>query len=217
MPSPKKSTADVISLTAATQKRSFSNQDNAHFDQPSYPTTDAYPPPQSLLDVTNPPLKRVKLYSDKVEPRDSRNMVQGMAVGTRGHDLKPSAFEPHRGAKKLVIKNLKERSQDLEKYYDDTWRDLDAAVTAILHGERTKIALEQLHRGVEMTCRRGRAEALFEHLKLQCKTYIDKELLPSIESGAERSNVEVLRTVYLHWTIWHKRTVWLCLVISVEG
>lgn len=121
----------------------------------------------------------------------------------------PSNFQPNTGAKKLLIKNLrtKDRSKELDAYYARTWNELDAALTAIFHGQPPAVALEILYRGVEATCRRGRAADLFAHFRSRCKTYLEKDLLPVVESEAGIGTVEALRTVHKFWTRWDEQSV----------
>jgi len=142
-----------------------------------------------------------------------------MAVGTQPRPIdlttRATAFEPYRGAKKLVIKNLKVSSSDVEKYYADTWTELDVAVKVILNGERTQTPLEKLCKGVEMTCRKGRAQDLFEHFKGLCKLHMEKHVLPAIQNNAGSGSVGVLRVVHGYWIIWHKRTASYCLHLRI--
>jgi cullin-4 len=121
---------------------------------------------------------------------------------------KPSNFQPHTGAKRLVIKNLKTPSRkDVDEFYDRTWAQLDAALTSVFEGKQTASPLEVLCRGVEATCRRGRSERLSIHLKERCKAYLEKQLLPVIERESGSSNVEALRTVHKFWTVWNTQSV----------
>lgn len=121
---------------------------------------------------------------------------------------RPSNFQPHAGAKKLVIKNLRTTSrQDLEEYYNKTWTELDNALTSVFKREVPTMPLEILCRGVEATCRHGHAEKLFVHLKERCKVYLEKVLLPMIEENGGPSNVDALRNVHKFWTIWNEQAV----------
>jgi cullin-4 len=120
----------------------------------------------------------------------------------------PSNFQPYAGAKKLVIKNLRTTSrQDLVEYYNKTWTELDDALTSLFEREEPAMPLEMLCRGVEATCRHGRAEKLFVHVKERCKSYLEKQLLPVLEEGGGPSNVDALRTVHKFWTIWNEQSV----------
>lgn len=121
---------------------------------------------------------------------------------------RPSNFQPHTGAKRLVIKNLRTPSRkDVDEFYDRTWDQLDAALTSVFNREQTASPLEVLCRGVEATCRRGRAEKLSIHLKERCKAYLEKQLLPAVERESGSSNVDALRTVHKFWTVWNAQSV----------
>lgn len=123
---------------------------------------------------------------------------------TRG----PSNFQPHAGAKKLVIKNLRTTSRvDLEEYYEKTWKEVDDALTAVFKREDPRVPLEVLCRGVEATCRHGKAQKLFDHLKERCKTYLERQLLPVVEREGAGTNVDALRAVWRFWSLWNEQSV----------
>ena len=156
--------------------------------------------------------KRLKTSNTSGNLGRPENMSKTMGVSsqhTKVIDLtRPSNFQPHCGAKRLVIKNLRTTARkDVDAYYDRTWNDLDSALTAIFKRDQPISPLEVLCRGVEATCRRGRAEGLSLHLKGRCKTYLEKNLLPIIESHAGPNNVDALRAVHKHWTLWNEQSV----------
>lgn len=119
-----------------------------------------------------------------------------------------SKFEPHTGAKRLVIKNLRAPLQkDTEVYYTKIWNEIDSAITSVFKGQPPDQALDPLSRRVEDLCRRGQPGKLSLHLRDRCKSYLEKELLPVIESHAGLGNVDALRAVYQYWTIWNDQSV----------
>lgn len=121
---------------------------------------------------------------------------------------KASNFQPHSGAKRLVIKNLRTtQKKDVDSYYKRTWENLDAAITSVFNGQQPVSPLEVLCRGVEATCRHGQAESLSLHLKERCKRYLEKDLLPVIEAEAGATHLGALRAVYKYWTIWNNQAV----------
>ncbi|RDW94768.1 cullin [Coleophoma crateriformis] len=127
----------------------------------------------------------------------------------------PSNFQPHTGAKRLVIKNLRTTSnKDANEYYERTWNELDNALTSIFAREQPATPLEVLCRGVEATCRRGRAEELFKHLRDRCEKYLDSTLLPLILEQAGSTNVDGLRMVYKNWTTWNEQSTLLRSIFS---
>lgn len=157
------------------------------------------------------PIKRLKTSHSSTTFGEQSDM--GKAIGSSrasAIDLTkgPSNFQPHTGAKRLVIKNLRTTSnKDSEKYYESIWRDLDNALTSIFKREQPTAPLEVLCRAVESTCRRERAEDLFKHLRDRCETFLNTQLLPIIVSQAGSKNVDALRTTYKHWTIWNGQSV----------
>jgi cullin-4 len=142
-----------------------------------------------------------------------RNSAMDKSVGIKSRpglvDLtRPSNFQPHTGAKRLVIKNLRTTSRnDVEAYYEKIWADLDHALTAVFNQETTKTPLEILCRGVEAICRKGTAAQLASHLKDRMKEYLEKQLLPVIQKESGQTNVDALRRVYQAWTVWDKQSV----------
>lgn len=127
-----------------------------------------------------------------------------------------SNFQPHTGAKRLVIKNLRTVPQrDTEVYYTNIWNEVDAAITSVLNRQQPSLALDSLSRKVQDICRRDRGSQLSSHLRDRCKTYLEKELLPIIESHAGPSNVDALRAVYKYWEVWNEQSVRSCGVLTM--
>lgn len=156
--------------------------------------------------------KRLKSSHSRENLDRSTNMSKTLGIGSRPKviDLTrpPSNFQPHAGAKRLVIKNLRTTStKSVDEYYDRTWSELDAALTSIFNKCPPSTPLEVLCRGVEATCRRGQAEKLFMHLKDRCKGYLEKHLLPEVERQTGTSNVDALRAVQRFWVVWNEQSV----------
>ncbi|CAL3969132.1 unnamed protein product [Diplocarpon coronariae] len=130
--------------------------------------------------------------------------------------LPQTNFQPNTGAKRLVVKNLRttSRSKELEDYYTRTWNELDQALTSVFNGQSPAVALDILFRGVESTCRRGRAADLFVHFRTRSKTYLEKELLPQLEQEAGTGTVEALRTIQRFWTRWSEKSTLLRAIFS---
>ncbi|KAK8019248.1 Cullin-4B [Apiospora arundinis] len=119
-----------------------------------------------------------------------------------------SAIRPQDGVRKLVIKNLRTvtRTNDLEEYYNKTWKELDAAVQAIFSRQQPQQPYAKLYRGVEDICRYGESKRLYEVLRGHCETYLNGTMAEAIRAGAGTSNVEALRSVHKHWVIWNHQT-----------
>ena len=172
------------------------------------------PPLSSPINASLNSSKRLKISHSSGPLGRPADMSKTMGIGSRPKliDLTrpPSNFQPHAGAKRLVIKNLRPSStKSVNEYYDRTWSELDAALTSIFNKQPPSTPLEVLCRGVEATCRRGQAERLFMHLKDRCKGYLEKQLLPELEKQCGTSNVDGLRTVQRFWVAWNEQSVCL--------
>jgi len=168
------------------------------------------------------PSKRLKTSHTSGNLGWSVDMSKTMRIGAKPAmiDLTRavSNFQPHAGAKRLVIKNLRTTSRkDVDEYYERTWQELDAALTCLFDRRSLSTPLEVLCRGVEATCRRGRADELYRHLRDRCKSYLEKRLLPGIQKQAAGTSIEALQTVYKQWTIWNEQAVLhSCLLLLCE-
>ncbi|CEJ94934.1 hypothetical protein VHEMI10440 [[Torrubiella] hemipterigena] len=179
---------------------------------------------QHDADQTSPSRRRPRLPSSSSSPftakrpkfADEPSMVSPKAKGKLPAVAdadgagRPSAFQPHTGAKKLVIKNLRKpanREAQVEEYYQKTAAELDAALAAILSGTRPNAPLERLYRGVEDTCRRGRADAVYKLLNDHIIGHLQATVLKRIRQRGDTSNVKVLANVLDEWKIWNKQTV----------
>jgi cullin 4 len=155
------------------------------------------------------PFARRPSDSEPKRPRPDMSKAQGKRPELVDLTKPRSAFQPHSGAKKLVIKNLRttSRAADLEQYYARTLEELDDALGAIFARRQPKQPFERLYRGVEDTCRNGRSRQLYERLHQRCEKYLNSDLLQSIRSEAGSSNVDMLRSVHKHWVIWDTQSV----------
>ncbi|KAI1645398.1 Cullin-domain-containing protein [Daldinia loculata] len=165
---------------------------------------------------SRPDQKRTKLNStsDSVVPRMSK--VAGKWPEIVDLTKPTTAFQPHKGAKKLVIKNLRttSRTNDLEKYYDATRKELLEALQAIFEQKQPRQPLERLYRGVEDLCRHGASRELYETLRERCETYLKNDLQRSIVAEAGSSNIDVLKSTYKHWVIWNAQSTTIRSVFS---
>ncbi|KAL1304406.1 hypothetical protein AAFC00_003404 [Neodothiora populina] len=119
-----------------------------------------------------------------------------------------SNFNPHAGAKKLLVKNLKPQSAwDANKYFDQTWKQLDAALTTILSNEPLNFSMEDMYRGVENLCRQGRARDVYQKLAQTCSSHINDTVRTALLSKARQSNVETLQDVLVAWSSWNAQVI----------
>ncbi|KAI0887498.1 Cullin-domain-containing protein [Annulohypoxylon maeteangense] len=155
---------------------------------------------------SGPDPKRTKL-NNSFDPGTSASRMSKVVLGKRPEivDLtKPPTFQPHKGAKKLVIKNLRTtpRGTDLEEYYRVTKQGLLDALQAIFEQKQPRQPLERLYRGVEDLCRHGASKELYDVLKERCDAYLNNDLHKSIMAEAGSSNLDILRSTHKRWQIW---------------
>ncbi|KAI1393758.1 Cullin-domain-containing protein [Hypoxylon trugodes] len=205
MPSPGSSPFDGQSpSSAAPSKRKPAGATGAHSRQPSDVRLSGHdqkrPKLNNLIDQST--TRMSKAFSKRPEIVDL----------TRP----PTAFQPHKGAKKLVIKNLRttSRANDLEKYYDATKKELLDALQAIFEQKQPRQPLERLYRGVEDLCRHGSSRELYEILRERCDNYLKNNLHKSIVAEAGPSDVDMLRSVHKHWVIWNTQSITIRSVFS---
>ncbi|KAJ5433002.1 uncharacterized protein N7458_012158 [Penicillium daleae] len=118
-------------------------------------------------------------------------------------------FSPHAGAKKLVVKNLRTGPRmNQEPYFDKTWAQLDAALSAIFDGQKPEISLEELYKGAENICRQERAALLAKKVQERCKDYVAGKLRDNLVTRAGGgTDVDTLRAVIEAWSVWHSRLI----------
>ncbi|KYK61411.1 ubiquitin ligase subunit CulD [Drechmeria coniospora] len=127
-----------------------------------------------------------------------------------------SAFQPQSGAKKLVIKNLRSSSReaDIEEYYAQITRELDAALGAIFVGSRPSVPLEKLYRGVEDICRKGNAESMYCMLTSRIEAHLHNVVLPRIKRSAGPVNVDILRSLLAEWKVLSAQAMFIRSIFS---
>lgn len=124
-----------------------------------------------------------------------------------------SAFQPGKGAKKLVIKNLRSvsRTSELEQFYQNIWGDLEDALRSTFTKQQPRKPLDTLYKNVESLCqylRRNRDEKkLYDFLRQKCEHYLNEDMVESLRTGGSASNVDILRSVHKAWVTWGQQSV----------
>lgn len=98
-------------------------------------------------DTSKDSSKRPKALHLPISPDLRTDMNKTMGVSLPGTvDLtRPSNFQPHTGAKRLVIKNLRTSSTvDREEYFKKTWDELDGALASVFSNKQPVSPLEVL-------------------------------------------------------------------------
>uniref|UniRef100_A0A8C2YZT4 Cullin 4B n=1 Tax=Cyclopterus lumpus TaxID=8103 RepID=A0A8C2YZT4_CYCLU len=79
-------------------------------------------------------------------------------------------------AKKLVIKNFKEKPKLPENYTQETWQKLKEAVEAIQNSTSIKYNLEELYQAVENLCSHKISAKLYKQLRAACEDHIKAQI-----------------------------------------
>nr|XP_046262852.1 cullin-4B [Scatophagus argus] len=79
-------------------------------------------------------------------------------------------------AKKLVIKNFKDKPKLPENYIQETWQKLKEAVEAIQNSTSIKYNLEELYQAVENLCSHKISAKLYKQLRAVCEDHIKAQI-----------------------------------------
>ncbi|CAH0022900.1 unnamed protein product [Clonostachys rhizophaga] len=155
------------------------------------------------------PLKRPKFAA----PSASAEAMQTMSAKARGKardtiDLtRSSAFQPHNGAKRIVIKNLRQpgaaREAQVREYYAETEKILDDMLTVVLAGGKPHVPLERLYRGVEDHCRNGNAGKIHLVLRDRVDSHVSRVILPRVQRSGEGSNLNMAKQLLAEWHLFN--------------
>lgn len=119
-----------------------------------------------------------------------------------------SGINPHAGAKKLVVKNLKPSTNwDSKAYLERVWGQLDDALARIFKDEHDGFSKEDLYRGVESVCKQNGASTLFSRLEGRCRTHVERDMGEPLIVKADQDSVSVLRAVLQQWQRWKEQMV----------
>ncbi|XP_051716368.1 cullin-4B isoform X1 [Ctenopharyngodon idella] len=128
----------------------------------------------------------VKMAEESCNPAEScskaRNVFLAGGVGHHANGLTKSVgsatFSNSKpgAAKKLVIKNFKEKPKLPENYTNETWQKLKEAVEAIQNSTSIKYNLEELYQAVENLCSHKISAKLYKQLRVVCEDHIKAQI-----------------------------------------
>lgn len=117
-------------------------------------------------------------------------------------------FNPHLGAKRIVVKNFRKTPKtDPRQYFDLIWGKLDAALDVIFDDGKITFSLEELYRGVENVCRQGFAAELSEKLQNKSEKHVEEDVRDVLLRKVGNTNVDILRAVLATWATWKSQLV----------
>ncbi|KAM3612941.1 uncharacterized protein V6R79_017567 [Siganus canaliculatus] len=103
-------------------------------------------------------------------------------------------------AKKLVIKNFKEKPKLPENYTQETWQKLKEAVEAIQNSTSIKYNLEELYQAVENLCSHKISAKLYKQLRAVCEDHIKAQIDQFREYPSQiimTFNLIMIRSIFL--------------------
>jgi cullin-4 len=175
---------------------------------------------QKLQQIASSPPPRDALPPESMYCFPSRNKGNGAVVDlTNSPTGSPSPrrvtkafaqsnYNPHLGAKKIVVKNLRTAPRsDPNQYLDQTWKKLDVSLDAIFGNQDIPFSLEELYRGVENVCRQGHAAELCKRLEEKAKSYSVASVKGGPWVNMDMGSVDILRAVAAAWLVWNKQMV----------
>ncbi|CAD0105900.1 unnamed protein product [Aureobasidium uvarum] len=138
-----------------------------------------------------------KLASGNPQPTNTNRRLSGKLN---------KGFQPKTGTTKLVVKTLKPQPVwDANKYFEETWAQLDQALNVIFTQAPVNFSMEELYRRVENLCRQKRAEDIYARLSTRCKQHVRGTMKTSLLSKQRQSNIQVLHDVLDAWTVWNQQ------------
>ncbi|XP_056396008.1 cullin-4B-like isoform X2 [Hyla sarda] len=126
--------------------------------------------PSSSSSSTPQPLRSKNLL---ISPVGAGHHANGL---TKASPVSSFANNKPGSAKKLVIKNFKEKPKLPENYTDETWQKLKEAVDAIENSTSIKYNLEELYQAVENLCSYKISANLYKQLRQICEDHIKAQI-----------------------------------------
>lgn len=116
--------------------------------------------------------------SETMTESERRPNFSALTTPSNGISRHASPLNANRpgAAKKLVIKNFKDKPKLPENYQQNTWQKLEEAVEAIHNSHSIKSNLEELYQAVENMCSHKMSATIYEQLKHVCEAHVQSNL-----------------------------------------
>ncbi|XP_030066385.1 cullin-4B [Microcaecilia unicolor] len=179
---------------STSKKRKLNNTDKEDFDPISSPKTNSSSSTSSSnhiqkklrfedsLDFIGLDVKMAEESSTSQQIKNKSLLISPIAVGhhanglTKASTVSSFANSKPGSAKKLVIKNFKDKPKLPENYTDETWQKLKEAVEAIQNSTSIKYNLEELYQAVENLCSYKISANLYRQLRQICEDHIKAQI-----------------------------------------
>lgn len=147
----------------------------------------------------------IDLTNGSPSPSPQARRVNG---AINGAVKRTPGINPHTGAKKLIVKNLKTNTGwDSKAYLEKIWGQLDEALTTIFKNAHDGFSKEDLYRGVENVCRQGGAATLFSRLEKRCRAHVELDMYEPLASQVDAAPISLLESVLHKWMMWKEQMV----------
>ncbi|XP_029463713.1 cullin-4B isoform X1 [Rhinatrema bivittatum] len=178
---------------STSKKRKLNNTDKEDFDPISSPKANSASSTSSnhiqkklrfedSLDFIGLDVKMAEESSTSQQIKNKSLLISPMAVGhhanglTKASTVSSFANSKPGSAKKLMIKNFKDKPKLPENYKDETWQKLKEAVEAIQNSTSIKYNLEELYQAVENLCSYKISADLYKKLRQICEDHIKAQI-----------------------------------------
>ena len=168
----------------------------------------------SKMDCTSAPMQALR-EKDMYTFSSSRSRQKSEVIDLTGSSpptpvknrIRPINIGPYTGPKKIEVKFYKTAPKtDSNEYYNNVWKRLEAALSAIFADEELPYSNEELYRGVEIVCRQGKAETLYKDLEKKCRLNMLHDVNEPLILKTDNDNaVVVLQSVVRAWSRWNKQ------------
>ncbi|EPS39245.1 hypothetical protein H072_7018 [Dactylellina haptotyla CBS 200.50] len=177
-------------------------------------STPSLPPVGSPARATSSPTNSTgeMLASSPPQPSRSNNVVDlTKSSPGKGKQVygQPSALPPKNGAKKILVKNFKQRPSAVpDEWVTKTLSTLDGAITAVFEDKDDRdrgISSEEIYQGCLSLCRAGKAPLIHERLKSRCQDHVSGPLRDGISGQSSKTDEDLVKVIELAWKKWQER------------
>ncbi|KAI9676636.1 MAG: hypothetical protein M1829_002953 [Trizodia sp. TS-e1964] len=128
----------------------------------------------------------------------------------RGGVPQVHSFQPHAGAKRMVVRTLgAECALGLDDYLEQTWARTDATLAALCTEESIPYSVEDIYRGIESICKQNAAAKMFRKLEARCHRHVKATLRDPLMANAASglSDLDIVFAVRAAWLQWSEQTM----------
>ena len=209
----------TISELFATSKQGVKSLDPEHLPGASFSKRPKYIPSIVEADSIVAPMQALRaedMYKfDSPKPQKSPETIDltkspnTSPIRNRILANRPINISRRTGPNKIQVKGFRAPIKShLNEYYHTVWQQLEASLTAIFENEKLPYSNEELYRGVEISCRQGKAPELHEELQKKCNwNVLHKVKEPLIQNSDSNDTIGVLQSVVQAWSRWNKQLV----------